>query len=197
MNLRLPAALATSAVIALGVAACGSDNKSSTASSSSSSSSVKPVAKIDSLSGKDTAVALDAGFVKALTSLKVAPGPLGSAKITKAGSAVFPITGGNVTYYKPGTVSPYVQGEVDHEGSGLSLTAGGTKVDLENFVVDPGKSQLTGKVKVDGKTVCNADITFRCRFEDWVDIVAGRLDPRKALATGAKVQKQEPQQPEG
>ena len=179
MNLRLPAALATSAVIALGVAACGSDNKSSTASSSSSSSSVKPVAKIDSLSGKDTAVALDAGFVKALTSLKVAPGPLGSAKITKAGSAVFPITGGNVTYYKPGTVSPYVQGEVDHEGSGLSLTAGGTKVDLENFVVDPGKSVLTGKVSVNGKVAADSAPLF---FLDGRTLKALQVDKANGTA---------------
>ena len=77
---------------------------------------------------------------------------VGTAELTKAGSLVFPITGGNVKYFEPGTVSPYVQGEIDHDGSGLSLTAGGTKVDLENFVVDPGKSQLTGKVSVDGKT---------------------------------------------
>ena len=28
------------------------------------------------------------------------------------------------------------------------------------------------------------DLTLRCRFEDWVDIVAGRRDPRVALATG-------------
>jgi hypothetical protein len=29
-----------------------------------------------------------------------------------------------------------------------------------------------------------ADIELRCRFEDWVDVVAGRLDPRRAVATG-------------
>jgi hypothetical protein len=28
------------------------------------------------------------------------------------------------------------------------------------------------------------DLTLRCRFEDWVDIFSGRLDPRLALATG-------------
>jgi hypothetical protein len=28
------------------------------------------------------------------------------------------------------------------------------------------------------------DVTLRCRYEDWVDIFAGRLDPRRALATG-------------
>ena len=28
------------------------------------------------------------------------------------------------------------------------------------------------------------DLIFRCRFEDWLDVVAGRVDPWKALATG-------------
>ena len=30
----------------------------------------------------------------------------------------------------------------------------------------------------------SADLSLRCRFEDWADVVAGRLDPRKAMATG-------------
>jgi Alkyl sulfatase C-terminal len=30
----------------------------------------------------------------------------------------------------------------------------------------------------------HVDLEFRCRFEDWVDVVAGRLDPRRAVATG-------------
>ena len=54
-------------------------------------------------------------------------------------------------YFKPGTVSPYVQGEIDHDGSGLQLEGGGKTVQLTNFVVDPGGSVLTGKVTVDGK----------------------------------------------
>jgi hypothetical protein len=28
------------------------------------------------------------------------------------------------------------------------------------------------------------DLELRCRFEDWIDVVAGRLDPRMAIATG-------------
>ena len=30
----------------------------------------------------------------------------------------------------------------------------------------------------------HVDLEFRCRFDDWVDVVAGRLDPRRAVATG-------------
>jgi len=151
MRLATPSAIATCAALAIGAGACGSDSSSSGSKPSSSSSAPKPAAQIDQLSGQSTAVALDGGFVKALTSLKLTPAPVGDAKISSAGMATFPITGGNVTYYKPGTVSPYVQGKIDHSGSGLSLTGGGKKVELTNFVIDPGKSVLTGKVTVDGK----------------------------------------------
>jgi hypothetical protein len=139
-------------VAALGIAACGSDDSGSDATAAAAPAAVvKPAAEIPSLTGRNTAVALDAGFVKALGTLKLTPGVTGDAELTKAGSVVFPITGGNVKYFKPGTVSPYVQGEIDHDGSGLSLTGGGKKVELTNFVIDPGKSVLTGTVTVDGK----------------------------------------------
>ena len=83
------------------------------------------------------------------------------ATISKAGVAKFPITGGNVKYYTPGTVSPYVQGEIDHDGSGLSLTAsGGPKVELTDFVIDPGASVLTGRVSVDGKVAADSAPLF-------------------------------------
>ncbi len=167
MTLRTPAAVAAALALAAGAAACGgsSDSGSSGSSGSSSaassqSSSAKPVAKIDALSGKSTSVALDAGFVKALQSLKLTPAPVGNATISKTGTATFPITGGNVTYYKPGSVSPYVQGKIDHSGSGLSLTGGGKTVKLTNFVVDPGASVLTGKVSVDGKVAAKSAPLF-------------------------------------
>jgi len=152
MHLRTPAIIATAAALALGATACGSDESySSSGAGSGSSEQAKPVADIPSLSGKSTAVALDPGFVDALTKLKLTPSPLGDATISEQGVASFPITGGNVKYFKPGTVSPFVQGEIDHDGSGLQLKGGGKTVDLTDFVVDPGASVLTGKVTVDGK----------------------------------------------
>ena len=147
MTLRTPSILLATAALAFGAAACGSDDTSSSAGTSSP----KPVAQVDQLSGQSTAVTLDAGFADALKSLKLTPAPVGDASISQAGVASFPITGGNVTYYKPGSVSPFVQGEIDHEGGGLSLTGGGKKVELTDFVVDPGASVLTGTVSVDGK----------------------------------------------
>ena len=154
MQLRTPAILAAAAALGIGAAACGDDSTSSSGQGSNSSqtqsSKPEPVAQIDQLTGRSTAVELDSGFMDALASLKLAPGTVGDASIDGA-TASFPITGGNVTYYKPGSVSPYVQGEIDHDGSGLSLKGGGKTVRLTNFVVDPGASVLMGKVTVDGK----------------------------------------------
>jgi hypothetical protein len=133
--------------IVLGLAACGSS--SGGGSDNSSSAAPKPAAEVDSLTGKSTAVKLDAGFVSALTSLGLTPGVTGTATLAD-GSVSFPITGGNVKYYTPGTVKPYVQGIINHDGSGLSLTAGSTAVTLENFTINPGTSKLYGDVAVNG-----------------------------------------------
>ncbi len=136
---------AGAAILAIGLAG------SMAACSSSGGSSKKPVGQFKTLTGNTTSVALDPGFVKALGTLKLTPGLIGTAKMS--GTTVsFPITGGNATIYKKGSVTPYVQGKIMHDGSGLSLTSGATKVDLKNFVVDPGNnSNLTGEVDVDGK----------------------------------------------
>jgi hypothetical protein len=160
MHLRTPAVLATIAALSLGATACGSDESSSSSSSAAATKKNEPVAQIDSLTGKSTAVTLDAGFVDALTQLKLTPSPLGDASISKTGVATFPITGGNVKYYKPGSVSPYVQGEIDHDGSGLQLKGGGKTVQLTDFVVDPGASVLTGKVTVDGEVAAESAPLF-------------------------------------
>jgi hypothetical protein len=150
MRFRTPATIAAAVALAFGAAACGGDDEGSSGSASKSQAQPDPVAQIDQLTGRTTAVTLDAGFVEALTSLKLTPAPVGDAKISKAGVASFPISGGNVTYYEPGSVSPYVQGSIDHTG-GLSLTGGGKTVELTDFVIDPGASVLTGTVSVDGE----------------------------------------------
>ncbi len=156
--IRKSAIFATSAALALGIGACGEDEEATSASTPAAEqaepaaeATPEPVAQIDELTGRTTAVALEPSFLEALESLGVTPGAVGDAEITEDGSAVFPITGGNVTYYEPGTVSPFVQGRIDHDGSGLSLEAGGKMVELTDFVVDPGKSVLTGQVSVDGE----------------------------------------------
>ena len=149
------AVLALAAGLTLGLAACGSNDPATTGTSGGSapSSAPSPAAALDSLTGKQTAVTLDAGFLAGLTALKVTPATIGGATLDAAtGKIAFPITGGNVTYFDPASgVSPFVTGAISHDGSGLQLTgANGKVVKLENFVVDPGASMLTGKVTVDG-----------------------------------------------
>ena len=148
-NRKFIAGIAVAAAAALPITVVATTLDSASAASSSKP---KALAHISALTGESTAVALDKGFTDALTSLKLTPGVTGTAKLTN-GSLVFPVTGGNVTYYKPGAISPYVQGQIQHEGSGLSLEAGGTKVEITNLNVDPGVSRVYGDVSVNGKTV--------------------------------------------
>lgn len=155
------ATVAVTGLLSITLAACGSSDTTTTPNSdTSSSASAEPVATVDNLSGVSTAVTLDPAFLEALTTLSVTPGVIGDATLEGA-VLTFPITGGNVKVFEKGAVDPYVQGEIMHDGSGLSLEAGGTKVDLENFVVDPGKSVLTGKVSANGEEVApDANLFF-------------------------------------
>lgn len=158
MRFKKPLA-AVLALVAIGSLAACSGGDSEVETGGAAAPSTAPVAKIDRLSGQSTSVTLDPGFVAGLTSLKLTPAPVGSAKID-AGVASFPITGGNVTYFTPGSVNPYVQGLINHDGSGLSLTGGGIKVELTDFVVDPAKSVLTGKVTANGKVAAESAPLF-------------------------------------
>jgi hypothetical protein len=117
------------------------------------------VASISDLSGNTTQVTLDPGFTKALGDLGLTAGVTGKARLTQ-GKLVFPISGGNVTVFKPGEVSPYVIGQIQHQDSGLTLSAGGTTVRLSNLNVDPGVSRIYGDVAVDGKTVVSDAFLF-------------------------------------
>ena len=115
----------------------------------------EPLASIPALDGVDTQVTLDQGFVDALGTLGLTPGVLGGASLTD-GVLAFPITGGNVDYYDPEEdYRPYVQGSVEHDGSGISLTAGDTVVELTDFRIDPGTSQLFGTVTANGEMVAD------------------------------------------
>jgi len=136
-------------LLVAGVAGVSAANAAPQAHSASSSIPA-PVAAVPAVKGGNTAVALDSGFTGALTSLGLTPGVLGTATLTD-GSIHFPITGGSIVYWSPkGNYRPYVQGILEHDGSGLSLTAGGTEVDLTNFTVNPGNSELYGDVSVNG-----------------------------------------------
>lgn len=165
--------LAGGALLTAAVAACSSDSKDT-----------KAVASIPTLSGKSTSVALDTGFVNALTQLKLKPGLVGKASM-QGTTVTFPITGGHVTVYKKGQVTPYVQGKINHSGSGLSLTGGSTKVTLQNFVVHPGNnSNLTGDVLVNGKSAAKGAKLFDL---DGSTLKPITIDNGVATLTGTRV----------
>ena len=132
------------AALALFGAACGSDSSDS----ATTSGTTDTVTAIPSLSGEGTSVTLDGGTAAALTSLGVAIAPTGTATFDAATSTItFPITAGYAEIHSDLSFKPgYILGSIDHAGSGFSLTAGSTKVELSDFVVDPGNSVLYGTV---------------------------------------------------
>lgn len=141
-------------LLAVPLAACGDDGDSN------SSGKPQPVAVIEDVKGKTTAVTLDQGFADALESLGLTPGVAGSAELTD-GALVFPISGGNVSVFEPGSVPNYVVGQLQHEGSGFTLTAGDTEVTIGNLNVDPGVSRVYGDVLLNGEPVVSSAYIFR------------------------------------
>jgi hypothetical protein len=152
------AAVIGTALLAVPLAACGDDADAKT--DSSSHSAPKAVAALDAIPGGTTQITLDKGFTDALASLKLTPGLVGDAQLTDAGELRFPITGGNVTIFTPGEVSPYVVGQIHHDSSGLSLTAGDTVVELNNLNVDPTVSRVYGDVEVNDEVVAKGAYLF-------------------------------------
>ncbi|WP_222193189.1 hypothetical protein [Modestobacter italicus] len=158
---RVPRTFAAAAALTavVGLSACSSTDgdtaqAADTSSSSASYGRPEPVATVAAIPGGTTAVALDTGFTDALTQLGLTPGTVGGATLDGAtGTITFPLTGGEVTLYdRESGYRPWVQGTLFHEGSGLSLTAGDTTVELTDFTIDPGKpARLFGNVSVNGE----------------------------------------------
>lgn len=170
------------AALSLGLAACGGEEEETDAAvpppAQTEGPPPEPIAQIDTLTGRNTRLTFDSGFVEALESLELTPGAVGDASLSDEGRAEFPITGGNVTYYEPGTISPFVRGLIEHDGSGLSLeSADGTLVELTDFEIDPGASVLIGEVSVDGEmAVPNVPLFF---------LDGSTLEPLRTGANGA------------
>jgi hypothetical protein len=118
------------------------------------------VTAIPRLTGQATTLSLLPQVASALSSAGLKLAPTGTA--TASGTAItFPITAGMVAIHSNKGFQPgYVVGTVDHQGSGLTISAGGTaggggagassagggSLNLSDFVVDPGDSVLTGTV---------------------------------------------------
>lgn len=123
----MAAIIAALAALALVVAACGDDDESAGAEESAAAETL-------TLDGEKTVLALDSGTAEVLEQNKVTVAPVDPANAGGAGIA-FPITGGEVD-------SETLAGTIDHSG-GLSFAAGGTEVELTDFVVDTAAETLT------------------------------------------------------
>ena len=154
---KLAVSIAAASLLVGGLAACSTPAETPTEPSApSAEADPTPLASIPELAGVDTQVTLDAGFLEAITSLGLTPGVIGTATLSPEGVLAFPITGGNVDYYDPAEdYRPYVQGSIEHDGSGISLDNGTIKVDLTDFRIDPGTSQLFATVSANGELVGN------------------------------------------
>lgn len=131
---------AVSVGLAVSVSACGSDK-------------AKPEHSFSTLTGKTTTLTLSAEFIQAVNHLGVTPTPIGHATVNLP-TITFPITGGNLDIYKQGDTTPQVQGEVDHNHSGLQLSVGKGKnkraVSLKNFTIDSGDT-MKADVLINGR----------------------------------------------
>jgi hypothetical protein len=131
------------------VAACSSDKAS-------------PQNSFSELTGKTTTLTLSAKFVADINRLGVTPTPIGHAKVSLP-TVTFPITGGNLDIYKEGDATPQIQGEVDHNHSGLQLTVGKGKtkkaIQLKNFTIDSGTA-VKADVLINGKPFARQGALF-------------------------------------
>ena len=177
--------------LALTGVACGDDNSSDSNASGTTAETANKVTAIPSLTGTGTSVKIDAGTAEALKSLGVALAPSGTATFEASTSTItFPITSGYAEIHSDLNVKPgYIQGSIAHEGSGFSLSAGSTKVELSDFVVDPGNSVLYGTVSgtpkvpllsLDGTNVKvsmeGADVVLQGTVAKLTDTAAGALN---------------------
>lgn len=108
--------------------------------------------------GGVTAVTLTSAAT--LTSVGLSVGTLGSAQFSpgSAGTPLvyFPVTGGTLN-------TSTFAGTIEHAGSGLSLTSGGTTLNLTDFVIDTTALTLTGQAAV-GASALGAVPLFNLSF---------------------------------
>ena len=152
---KITIGLVSASLLVGGLAGCTAASTPAETTAPSVAADPEPIASIPAIEGIDTQVTLDQGFVDAITGLGLTPGVTGTATLTD-GVLAFPITGGNVDYYDPAEkYRPYVQGSIEHDGSGITLTAGDIVVGLSDFRIDPGTSQLFGTVTANGTLVAD------------------------------------------
>jgi hypothetical protein len=131
------------AAVSLAIAACGDDEDDESAATTG-----ETTAEMLMLTGEETILALDSGTAKVLEDNEVTVEPVDPATAGGDGIA-FPITGGEVE-------AETLLGTIDHSG-GLEFSAGGTEVELTDFVVDTAAGTLTATT-ADGAQLPTLDL---------------------------------------
>lgn len=155
-------AIAGVGALAFSLAACsggdsmGNGNSSSDAPRPSSSAPMESEDSmmLENLSGVDSSIMLDMGFTDALMGLGVTPATVGDATMMDS-SIMFPITGGELEYWED---EMKWEGSIEHMGSGLSLTAGDTMVELTDFKIDPAEGKIWGMVSANGEMMEDVEL---------------------------------------
>jgi len=124
------------AVLALGVAACGSSSSSTSSSASTATSTTASASASVPVVGKSTSVVVNPATAQALRQAGITITPVAPA--TAHTVLLFPVSGGQV-------VVATLAGTIEHSG-GLILSHGGKSVQLANFTVDTSTKQLTALV---------------------------------------------------
>ena len=185
VNLRLLALVAAMA-LALFSVACGDDDEDEGGGSAGTTTQEETMAESQplELNGETTTLVLDAGTAKVLTDNKVKVAPVDPAAPDGDGIG-FPITGGTVD-------SESLAGTIDHSG-GLRFSAGGTNLEVTDFVVDTEAGTLTATAGGADIPLLTLDLSGLERSMDGQAIVASGItaaltaDAAKALNDTFKV----------
>jgi Htaa len=133
-TLRLLAVVAALALALVAVACGDDDDENSGGSADTTQEETMAESQALELNGETTTLVLDPGTAKVLTDNEVKVAPVDPAAPDGDGIG-FPITGGTVD-------SESLAGTIDHSG-GLRFSAGGTNLEVTDFVVDTKAGTLT------------------------------------------------------
>lgn len=149
--LRLGLVLGVIAALALVLAACGDDDDDG-----DSGATTDQVTEL-TLNGEDTTLVLDEATAGVLEENMVSVAPVDPATAGDEGIA-FPITGGTVEAESLG-------GTIDHSG-GLVFSAGGTDLEVTDFVIDTAAGSLLATAGGDQIPLLAVDLSGLERSED-------------------------------
>jgi hypothetical protein len=169
-SLRLLALVAALA-LALVAVACGDDDDDDgggggSGGSGGASQETEMASQELQLNGETTVLVLDAGTAKVLTDNKVKVAPVDPAAPDGDGIG-FPITGGMVD-------SESLAGMIEHSG-GLRFSAGGTNLEVTDFVVDTEAGTLTATAGGADVPLLALDLSGLQRTEEGGAIVASGI----------------------